>query len=74
MGDLRHFINEKAFKMHFNWTRHLSGSAEHYLKNNQIKLEWSIELFEALSYMHSKNIVHRDVNPKYFFCLKIKNF
>ena len=64
MGDLRHFIDKKSFKMHFNGVKHFSGSAEHYLRNNEIKLEWSIELFEALSYMHSKNIVHRDINPK----------
>jgi len=55
-GDLRHFIGEKEFKN--------GMSAENFLKNNQIKLEWSIELFESLSYMHSKNIVHRDINPK----------
>jgi serine/threonine protein kinase len=53
---LRHFINEKSFKNGL--------STEDYLNNNQIKLEWSIELFEGLSFMHSKNIVHRDINPK----------
>ena len=56
MGDLRNFIDRKPFKNGF--------STEPYLRNNQIKLEWSLELFEGLSYMHSKNIVHRDINPK----------
>ena len=56
IGDLRHFISKKSFKN--------GSSAEDYLHNNPIKLEWSIELFEGLSYMHSKNIVHGDINPK----------
>ena len=56
IGDLRHFINEKSFKNGL--------STEGNLNNNQIKLEWSIELFEGLSFMHSKKIVQRDINPK----------
>ena len=55
MGDLRNFIDRKAFR---------TGSAKEYLDNNDAKLEWSIELFEGLTYMHKKNIVHRDINPK----------
>ena len=49
MGDLRHYIDNKS---------------ERHLYNNQIKLEWSIELFEGISCMHSQNIVHLDINPK----------
>ena len=57
MGDLRHFISEKSsFKN--------GSSAKEYLCNNKVKLEWSIELFEGLAYMHSIHIVHRDINPK----------
>ena len=57
MGDLRHFISEKSsFKN--------GSSAKEYLCNNKVKLEWSIELFEGLAYIHSMNIVHRDINPK----------
>ena len=55
MGDLRHFIDKKAFK---------NGPANEYIENNKAKLEWSIEIFLALSYLHWKKIVHRDINPK----------
>ena len=48
-GNLRHFIDKKLFKN--------GHSVEDYLENNQIKQEWSIELFEGLFNMHSKNIV-----------------
>ena len=56
LGDLRFFIDEKSFRNNI--------AASGYIKNNEIKLEWSIELFDALSFVHSKKIVHRDVNPK----------
>jgi serine/threonine protein kinase len=49
MGDLRHYIDNKS---------------QRHLYDNLIKLEWSIELFEGLSCMHSQNIVHLDINPK----------
>ena len=41
MGDLRHFIDKKAFK---------NGRANEYIENNKAKLEWSIEIFLALSF------------------------
>jgi len=56
LGDLRYFISEKSFKN--------GSSADYYLTNNQVKLEWSIELFEGLFYIHSEKIIHRDINPK----------
>lgn len=46
---------------------------ETILKSNI--LEWSIQLFEALDYMHkpdpnsNKLIVHRNINPSYKFFL-----
>jgi serine/threonine protein kinase len=60
-GDLRHFINKKSFKTACGTLI----TAQDYIQNNQIKLEWSIELFEGLTYLHSINVVHRDINPKY---------
>ena len=64
IGDLRDFINYKSFKNGL--------STEDYLHNNQIKLEWSIELFEGLLCLHSNKIVHGDINPKYNVNKKIK--
>ena len=56
MGDLGFFINNKSFKN--------GSSAEDFINNNQAKLEWSIEIFEGLSYIHSIGIFHRDIKPK----------
>jgi len=56
MGDLRSFISKKSFKNGI--------SIENYLSNNKVKLEWSIELFEGVSFMHSQKVIHRDINPK----------
>ena len=56
MGDLRHFISMNSFKN--------GASSADYNKNNVVKLEWSIEMFDGLTYMHSKQIIHRDINPK----------
>ena len=39
-------------------------SANDYRNDNRCKLEWSIYLFEGLSHMHSKSVMHRDINPK----------
>ena len=59
MGDLRNIIDNKSFAN--------GASSKEYLEQNEKKLEWSIELYQGLTYMHEKNIVHRDVNPKYNF-------
>ena len=56
MGDLRHFISMKSFKN--------GASGAGYIYNSEIKLEWSIEMFDGLAFMHSKQIIHRDINPK----------
>ena len=56
-GDLRHFIDKKSFKSE-------QMSTNDYRNDNLCKLEWSIDLFEGLSHMHSKNVMHRDINPK----------
>ena len=31
--------------------------------NANLRYEWSIELFDALSFMHSKGVYHRDLKP-----------
>ena len=54
---MRHFIDKKSFKSE-------QMSTNDYRNDNLCKLEWSIDLFEGLSYMHSKNVMHRDINPK----------
>lgn len=33
-------------------------------------MEWSLQLFDGLSYMHSKNIVHRDLAPTNIYLYK----
>ena len=46
-------------------------SAANFLNAN-IRLEWSIELFDALAFMHEKNVVHRDLKPKNVFLIRNK--
>ena len=41
--------------------------------NNKIRLEWTLELFDALSYIHSLHIIHRDLNPTNIFLFDNKN-
>ena len=38
------------------------GEKQNFL-DDMIRLRWSFELFDGLSYMHSKNIGHRDLTP-----------
>ena len=44
---------------------------ENFLNAN-IRLEWSIELFDALAFMHTRAVVHRDLKPKNIFLFKNK--
>jgi len=62
-GDLEKLIN--SFR---------NGTRENFLNAN-LRLEWSIELFDALAFIHSKQIVHRDLTPSnvYLFTNKSKN-
>ena len=41
--------------------------------NANLRLEWSIELFDGLSYIHSKQIVHRDLAPSNIYLFKNAN-
>lgn len=38
--------------------------------NANLRLEWSIELFDALSFIHEKNVAHRDLKPKNIFLIR----
>ena len=60
-GDLAGLI--KSFKR---------NERENFL-NEHIFLEWSLELFDGLFYMHSKNIVHRDLTPTNIYLYKNEN-
>ena len=38
--------------------------------NANLRYEWSIELFDALSFMHSKGVSHRDLKPSHVYLFK----
>ncbi len=38
--------------------------------NANLRYEWSIELFDALSFMHSKGVSHRDLKPCNIYLFK----
>ena len=64
-GDLTHLLdsftnkNNKVIRVNF--------------LNTNIRLEWSRELFDGLSYMHSQKVAHRDLTPNNVFLLKNKS-
>lgn len=43
-----------------------TGSVQNFL-NAKIRVEWTIELFDALAYIHDKKICHRDLKPSNLF-------
>jgi serine/threonine protein kinase len=40
----------------------VTGRRQNFLNAN-LRLEWAIEFFDALAFIHSKQIVHRDLSP-----------
>ena len=42
----------------------LKKDRENFL-NDKIRFEWTYQLFDALSYMHSMKIIHRDIKPRW---------
>ncbi len=38
--------------------------------NANLRYEWSIELFDALEFMHSKDVTHRDLKPCNIYLFK----
>ena len=51
-----------------------NGTRENFLDAN-LRVDWTLEIFDGLSYIHSKQIVHRDLTPSnvYLFTNKSKN-
>jgi serine/threonine protein kinase len=45
--------------------------SENFLNAN-IRLEWSIELFDALAFMHERKVAHCDLKPKNVFLFRNK--
>ena len=41
--------------------------------DDEIRLRWSLELFEGLSYMHSMNVVHLDLKPENIYLFTNKS-
>lgn len=50
-----------------------NGTLRNYLKNNfygldwNFKLQFAIQIANAVSYIHKKDIIHRDLVSKFFF-------
>jgi len=60
-GDLRNLL--KSFR---------NETKENFLTANYI-LDWSIELFDAVSYIHSQHVIHRDLKPENVLLFKNVN-
>ena len=45
----------------------------HNFLNAKLRLEWTIEFFDGLSYVHKNKICHRDLKPSNLFLFKNKS-
>ena len=63
-GDLAHLLD--SFTKKYNKVKRAN------FLNANIRLEWSRELFDGLSYMHSQKVAHRDLKPPNVFLFKNK--